>query len=278
MENLNQNIDTAVNNASEGTTEVNKAVTSFSQDDVDRIVSERVEREKKKTKEQKAEVKRLSNELQSLNELRKVLAGSTEAGESLEKQVEYLKEYYGYSEKEAKNFISDEGKEAIAIVNAQKFLKESDDDDIVDTMQELAEKKSLTAEEKILQEEITERYNKIIFGRDLKTVEKWWNENCEGELKEIVASEDFIDFVDGLNEKPSILIKKFAKYSGKIKAADNKKDDKPASERKSAGSVKDSSGGGNGVDYFTREEVEKMSREEVRKNLSIIEKSMKKWR
>ena len=103
-----------------------------------------------------------------------------------------------------------------------------------------------------LAEKLTEEKNK----RDLLKL---------GAKEELLTNKDFISFKKQFNSNvPMETI-----YSLYTKSQSQKKVELPGSMKNSKGSTD--------KDFISEAEYEKMSREEVRKNLDIIEKSMPKW-
>jgi len=113
-----------------------------------------------------------------------------------------------------------------------------------------------------------EAYAKALFNRDMAEAKKWADENNNGVFEEIINNDDFIEFTNGLSASLPELLKKYIKYT-------SAQSEKPV-EAKTPGSVKDTSGVVS-KEYFSKEEVEKMSPEQLKKYISVIENSMKKW-
>lgn len=104
------------------------------------------------------------------------------------------------------------------------------------------------------------------------------------DIKELLEDERFIDYADGKIEKKVPLSKIYEGYSKLV--GDTTKSAKTAAERAAAQALANksaspgSSTSSNNVEseYFTPEQVDAMTPAEIRKNLSKIDNSMKKWK
>lgn len=98
------------------------------------------------------------------------------------------------------------------------------------------------------------------------------------DLSRLIADKSFAEYADGkVGRKP--LAEIYEGYERLVRSADKKAENKAAqalaNSKASPGAL--SGGGAPENDFFTREQVKAMSREEVRKNYDKITESMKKW-
>lgn len=98
------------------------------------------------------------------------------------------------------------------------------------------------------------------------------------DLPRLIADKSFAEYADGkVGRKP--LAEIYEGYERLVRSADKKAENKAAqalaNSKASPGAL--SGGGAPENDFFTREQVKAMSREEVRKNYDKITESMKKW-
>ncbi len=120
-----------------------------------------------------------------------------------------------------------------------------------------------------LLEQTKERYLRIKFYRQFEDAAKWFEtEYDDKNFEEIVTSDGFLRFASGVKLPIRELIRRYMEMYEKNEAYLGAKGPGSASNV----------GATAGKDYFSRAEVEKMSAEEVSKNLEIIKKSMKKWK
>lgn len=116
--------------------------------------------------------------------------------------------------------------------------------------------------------------------------EEWYRKDNESfkaeypdvEIADLIANEDFRDYAEGkVGRKPlSEIYRGFLKFTGKY---DDRAKDMAAqylaNKQASPGALKDTQP--TNSDYFTPEQVAKMSQTEVSKNYEKIRKSMEKW-
>lgn len=126
-----------------------------------------------------------------------------------------------------------------------------------------------TDEQNDLLEQTKERYLKIKFYREFEDAARWFEtEYSEKDFTKIVGSNDFLEFAAGVKLPIRELVRRF------LKMTEIRETKQPVA---SSGSVKNY---GTTVekDYFSPAEVDRMSEEEIEKNLENIKKSMRKWK
>lgn len=155
-------------------------------------------------------------------------------------------------------------------VVSEKFENLTDDE--IEDLYEAAldtDDNDRTDEQNDLLEQTKERYLKIKFYREFEDASRWFEtEYPEKDFAKIVGSNDFLEFAAGVKLPVRELVRRF------IKMTDVKEVKQPVA---STGSVKNY---GTTVekDYFSPTEVDRMTEEEIERNLENIKKSMKKWK
>ena len=244
---------------------------TFTQADMDKVVA----KEKAKLKarysdydEIKGSFEGLKNENMTLKELSSVLSSANIGGTPAE-QVDYLRSAYGLTKAQAVEVVKDDS-EAEAYVMADRFAKRASDDDVmaeVERILEIAPNKRKTADTLKL-EVLENRYGSIKFKGELAEAETWHKANGDGELKDLINSDDFKDFSEGSTLPLKDLVRKFIKYSGKAK-------EKPFNP----GSVKDK-GGSTEKEYYSSADVDKLTPSQLAdpKINAKVRESMLKWK
>ena len=126
-----------------------------------------------------------------------------------------------------------------------------------------------TEEQTDLLEQTKERYLKIKFYREFEDASRWFDtEYPEKNFTQIVGSNEFLEFAAGVKLPIRELVRRFLKMT-EIKETKQ--------SVVSPGSVKNY-GATVEKDYFSPAEVDRMSEEEIEKNLENIKKSMRKWK
>ncbi len=204
-----------------------------------------------------------------MNEKSKLMAASdvlTDYAEQAPSEKEQIKSYKGYLQMDKETAKELAEIEQTSSVN-DKF--ESFSDDEIENLYEQAlnvEDEQRSEEQDALLEQTKERYLRIKFYREFEDAARWFEtEYPEMNFSKIAESNDFLEFAAGIKLPIRELIRRFVKMSGTKNTAP------------STGSVKNY---GTTVekDYFTPTEVDRMSEEEIEKNLENIKKSMRKWK
>lgn len=115
-----------------------------------------------------------------------------------------------------------------------------------------------------LLEEIWDKYGHALFNKDIEKVRNWAKDNYDGDINMLIADEKFRDYAAESEKNLDDAVKDYIE-SQKTKVT-----------AKTPGSVKDSSGAP-AKEYYSREEVNKMSPAEIKRNMKVIERSMTKW-
>lgn len=200
-----------------------------------------------------------------------VLTECTEQEYDDDVQKELYEEYLEMDDGQAESLASVEQAAAVS----EEFEAMSDDEleEIYEKTLSVSEAERTENENEIL-EQNKERYLKIKFFRQFEDAQKWFEtEYPEKDFMDIVGSSEFLDFAAGTRLPVRELVRRYVKMTDKYIEVDSTS----LTPVISPGSVK-TSGATVGKDYFSPAEVDKMSKEEIGKNLSIIKKSMKKWK
>ena len=169
--------------------------------------------------------------------------------------------------KDALNSISN------SFANEQQFYTDKEtpltDDEVINKVDEILnipkEERSEQEAENLLQ--YKDQYNELMFKKDLEAAKEWAKENYQGDILEVLKDEEFIDFASGLQGDLPVILAKYLKFNSK--QDDNRDIATP-------GSAKDVSGTAS-KQYFSKEEVSRMTPQQVKKYMGIIEKSIPKW-
>lgn len=192
-----------------------------------------------------------------------VMTDYTEQG-TTEKEQE--KSYKGYLQLDNKKATELADVEQAAAVN-EKF--ENLPDEELEKLYEQAldtQDEKRTEEQNSLLEQSKERYLKIKFYREFEDASRWFEtEYPEKDFSKVIGSNDFLEFAAGVKLPIRELVRRFVKMTDTKQAV------------VSTGSVKNY-GATVEKDYFSPAEVDRMSEEEIEKNLENIKKSMTKWK
>ncbi len=145
------------------------------------------------------------------------------------------------------------------------------DDEVISIVEAILsipqKERSAQDEEQLLS--LKEAYGHAKFLKDLDEARLWAKDNYDGDIAELLNDEGFEEFAHNINGSISDLLKKYIKLT-------SKPSDEKQAEIKTPGSVKDTSGVV-AKEYFSKEEVEKMTPAQLKKYMPVIEKSMSKW-
>lgn len=190
-------------------------------------------------------------------------------GETPEELAEGLKKFYAESgievpEKLAAPAMPNEDAILLAETKAERFLKEAGLDDI---QYEIRRLESLPEKRRTLQDAVMYKRLSAVLN-DFRGVAEFKRQYPKTDLNKLLQDQDFSEFI-AMTDPSLSIAKKYAKYQ----ALTAKKAETPPS----TGSVKQK-GAAQDKAYFTPEEVENMTLEEVRKNFDVINESRLKWK
>ncbi len=245
----------------------------FSREQVNEIVQKRTARYAEKNSKLVQELESAKVNSQKYEQFDKLFR---EAGAvTPQQQADLLSNVLGLDSDSVLSRLSDNDEKSVskgdAFATAQMFLKSADDFDIVDEFERLNAKRksapsSFTEADMVMLSQLEDRYVSIKYAEDSAAAESICKQNGV-DFKALINDTDFADFAKDLNLPISKAVAKWIKVSGAKSGAHI-----PVS----TGSAKDT-GGNMQKDYYSRDEVAKMSPEEIRKNLDIIHKSQSKW-
>ena len=192
-----------------------------------------------------------------------VLTDYTEQASTEKEQKDSYKGYLQLDNQKAEELAEVEQTSAVS----EKFDNLSDEE--IEKLYEKAldtDDDSRSEEQNALLEQTKERYLKIKFYREFEDAARWFEtEYPEKNFSKLIESDDFLGFAAGVKLPIRELVRRFIKMTEKRQPI------------VSTGSVKNY-GATVEKDYFTPAEVDKMSEEEIEKNLENIKKSMRKWK
>ena len=193
----------------------------------------------------------------------KVMTDYTEQVSTENEQEKSYKGYLQLDNKKAKELAEVEQTPAVS----EKF--ENLPDEEIEKLYEQAldiDDDKRTDEQNDLLEQTKERYLKIKFYREFEDAVRWFEtEYPEKNFSKIIGSNDFLEFAAGVKLPIRELVRRFLQMT-EVK--------QPVV---STGSVKNY-GATVEKDYFSPAEVDRMSEEEIERNLENIKKSMRKWK
>ena len=264
--NPNQAADDADNNSAKKELDAEK---------VNEIVKGRTKRYLKENAQLKSDLEAEKADAEKFRMIKSALKNN--GMDTPEAQANAFSEYFGIS-KDA--FLTpssnkEEQSKGDAYVDARQFLDAASDDEVIAEVEHLLEKrssspKSFSVADNVRLTELNNAYAKIRYQRDVAVASKYCSDNGL-DFDTLVKDADFIEFVKDLNVPISTAVKKYARFTKSTPATEP-----PKAQPATTGSVKDS-GGSVAKEFYSREEVAKMTREEIRKNLDVIHKSQSKW-
>ena len=242
----------------------------YSKDEVTSIIKNRLGRYAAKNAELTRELDTAKSEAKGFGAIKRALAKGGITGET--EQMEYLANAFGITPADFKA-EKHEPTRADAYIDARQFVKSASDDEIADEYAALTAKSKnrpggLSEADRVRLSEITDRYTDIKFREDMNDAQKFCTQN-KIDFNKLLKDGEFSEFVKDLNIPVSKAVRKFVKLKGNA-------GEKNTSAPVSTGSARDN-GGSTAKDFYSRDEVAKMSYEELSKNMDVIHKSMKNW-
>lgn len=232
-------------------TEEPEKVKTFTQDEVDELITKRIKRERNRMERDYSEELNKYKELAYLNE--KGLKAN-----NLDETLEKTRKFYGEQGIKYVPTTNTKDEEILAKAYANEIIDEYDSlEDLEKYADRLSKKNNQTNKDKLVLENIVSEINNRKRLTDLKKL---------GVTEEIYNSKEFRDFESKFTKDTSI-DEIYNLYNSSKKQVE-----KPANP----GSMK-SIPGKEKKEFITEAEYDKMTREEVRKNLDLIERSMPKW-
>lgn len=182
--------------------------------------------------------------------------------------AKYLKKL---EEKDAEINQYKEALEGMAVENQPAKNLPQNDEEVIRVVEEILNipPKQRSVEQDEILASLDVAYGNALFNRDLNEAKEWAKENYDGDVDELLKNEDFVEFTKDINGNVADLIKKYISLTAKqVEEVKN--------QAKTPGSAKDTSGVV-AKEYFSKEEVERMTPAQIKKYMPIIEKSMINW-
>ncbi|MCK9479988.1 MAG: hypothetical protein M0R40_10910 [Firmicutes bacterium] len=236
---------------------------TLTQPEVDEIVKERLARERKKY----ADYDDVRADKETLSEISSILAKAGVSGTPTE-QAKYLKNFYGVETKAVDRSPKDE-EDVKALAEAERFAQGATNDEITDEVERIlnitARKRKPADFAKL--EVLGKKYGTIKFRKEYDEAVKWFNENHDTDIGDVLQNDEFKEFTEGSNLPIKAMLQKFMKFTGGAK------------QPKSPGSAKDI--GGSAIkEYYTPNEVDRLTESQLSdpKIWQKVRESMTKWK
>lgn len=147
----------------------------------------------------------------------------------------------------------------------QAKMPSSDEEIIAEAERILSIPENERSEEDIkLLGEISDKYGHALFNKDLNEVRGWAEENYDGDINGLIADEKFREYA---HKSGGTLTDAVKAYVEQVKTQD---------AAKTPGSAKDNSAAA-AKQYYSREEVSRMTPAQIKRHMAVIEKSMTRW-
>ena len=249
----------------------------FTQDDVDKLL-------KKQSKRYLKKIDTLSNQVSEsrmAEKIKKEIAEGLGFTGTDEELLMTIAEHYG---KDGAKVLTDyrngdiTKREADVKLKTLEFLEDEDttDNDVVTEYESIADKpkSKLTKNDILKMELLSKRYFKIVSKNEASKSEIWYKKNVGDDFEKLAGSADFRDFIKDLNIPLSSAVEKYCKLKGLCKDSSGKKN-VTREKTISMGSVSDD---GTGTpEFFSKEDVDKMTTEQVLAHYDAVKKSERQW-
>ena len=259
-EEIQEEVDTETTEAEEQESEVEeKEVKTFTQKQLDDIVTDRVRRERNTAKRSEDNIRREYEEkLADIENIIKAGFGSDNLDDGLNRITELCKNK-GIKIPERKNSYSQSDLEVLANHTANEII--ADGYDAVDLeLKKLANKgaERMTAREKLIFAKLNDTKKVLDSEKELASI---------GVKPEILHSKEFKDFADKFTGSKFSMKEVYEMYA---------KENKPKPKAKPIGSMINNNPGKE-KDFISEAEYDKMTDKEIEENMDLIRKSMRFW-
>lgn len=259
-EEIQEEVDTETPEAEEQESEVEeKEVKTFTQKQLDDIVTDRVRRERNTAKRSEDNIRREYEEkLADIENIIKAGFGSDNLDDGLNRITELCKNK-GIKIPERKNSYSQSDLEVLANHAADEII--ADGYDAVDLeLKKLANKgaERMTAREKLIFAKLNDTKKVLDSEKELASI---------GVKPEILHSKEFKDFADKFTGSKFSMKEVYEMYA---------KENKPKPKAKPIGSMINNNPGKE-KDFISEAEYDKMTDKEIEENMDLIRKSMRSW-
>lgn len=259
-EEIQEEVDTETPEAEEQESEVEeKEVKTFTQKQLDDIVTDRVRRERNTAKRSEDNIRREYEEkLADIENIIKAGFGSDNLDDGLNRITELCKNK-GIKIPERKNSYSQGDLEVLANHTADEII--ADGYEAVDLeLKKLANKgaERMTAREKLIFAKLNDTKKVLDSEKELASI---------GVKPEILHSKEFKDFADKFTGSKFSMKEVYEMYA---------KENKPKPKAKPIGSMINNNPGKE-KDFISEAEYDKMTDKEIEENMDLIRKSMRSW-
>lgn len=263
---------------------------TYSQEEVDNIVKGRLAREKEKSKakynELEADYKSAQKELADARLLSGVFAEGGGIKGNFAEQAKRLSATYELDTEKFNSIKSEASidrnadRKTMAFLNAQRFVSESEDDEIAEEYQRInaIPANERTLEEKALFKQIKPKMTETVNNR-ISEDRKWLNNEVEGaDFDKLIRSEEFSQFIEDTGLDIRTGLKAYVK-ANKQNVIDNFTAKEGKAGIPSTGSAKDS-GASKLKEYYSPEDVDNLSAKDYDdpEIMKRVRQSMMKWK
>ena len=232
---------------------------TFTQEQLDAIIADRVRRERNTSSRSEANIRReYEDKLADIENIIKAGFGTNNLDEGLTRIIELCKNK-GITIPERKSSFSQSDLEVLANHAANEII--ADGYDAVDLeLKKLANKgvDRMTSREKLIFERLNTTKKVMDIEKELASI---------GVKPEILQSKEFKDFADKFTGSKFSMKEVYEMYA---------RDNKPKPKAKPIGSMVNNNPG-NVKDFISEAEYDKMTDKEIEENMDLIRKSMQKW-
>ena len=259
-EEIQEEVETEAPETEEEESEVEETeVKTFTQDQLNDILADRVRREQNTSKRNEANIRReYEDKLADIENIIKAGFGTENLDDGLARITELCKNK-GIKIPERKNSYSQSDLEVLANHAASEII--ADGYDAVDSeLKKLANKgvDKMTSREKLIFTKLNDTKKVMDSEKELASI---------GVKPEILQSKEFKDFADKFTGSKFSMKEVYEMYA---------KDNKPKPKAKPIGSMINNNPG-KVKDFISEAEYDKMTDKEIEENMDLIRKSMQKW-
>lgn len=281
---MSENTKVEQNNVDTGEVKKVDEPKTYTQEEVDNIVKGRLARQNEKLKDLKSKNAKLEADAKSYNAMSKLLSEKGGFKGNAAEQFKQAADYYEVDENDRQKYLdgsSDDSEDVMAYFKAKKFVDESDDDEKLEEYSRIysipEDKRSKADAEKL---KLLGKSIGDIINPEIEADRKWLKENAEGaSLDKLLKSEEFAEFVEGTNMKPSTAMRKFVKTKGIEYVQQNFAEDEGKEIPASTGSAKNS-GASKLKEYYSPEDVDALTDKDLDdpEIMKRVRESMTQWR
>lgn len=254
---------------------------TYTQEQMDNAIKNRLGRQTGKITKLKAENQELKENSKAYKAMAKLLESKAGFKGSPSEQLEQASKYYGISEDDMNGILEsvDNGdkseKEAIAYINAKRFIETSDPEEIEEEFDRI---NAISPSRRTIKDrEMLEAIKPQIAAKAYKADKEWFEKEFGGDYDKFIDSEEFQDFYEGMNMPVRKAVEKYVKLKGEESVKGTYFESDKAEKPISTGSAKDK-GGAREKDYYSPAEADRLTDDELDdETLDKVIDSMSKW-